>query len=137
MQTQIPVIDLGSALAGDPAARLRTGREIDRTCTDIGFFTITGHGVPEEVIRGLNSKAHAFFALPMQEKLEVMEASGIKVTRTDAGTQSVMIQIVTEGWPNSDPIEQGRVTFTLRRYDRAGKADEEGGDWRVDVIETD
>jgi len=64
MQTQIPVIDLGAALTGDAAARLRTGRQIDRTCTEIGFFTITGHGVPAEVIRGLNSKARAFFALP-------------------------------------------------------------------------
>ncbi len=80
MQTQIPVIDLGSALTGDAAARLRTGREIDRTCTEIGFFTIAGHGVPAEVIRDLNGKAHAFFALPMQEKLEVMPAD-IKIPR--------------------------------------------------------
>jgi hypothetical protein len=63
--------------------------------------------------------------------------TGITVTRTDAGTQSVMVQVVTEGWPNSDPIQQGRVIFTLRRYDRNGKADEENGAWKVDVIETD
>jgi isopenicillin N synthase-like dioxygenase len=74
MKAQIPVIDLSGALAGDPAARVRTGKEIDRTCTEIGFFTITGHGVPGEVIRGLNTKAHEFFALPMAEKFEVMPA---------------------------------------------------------------
>src|SRR6476620_887099 len=74
MKAQIPVIDLSSALTGDPVSRLRTGKEIDRTCTEIGFFTITGHGVPGEVIRGLNSKAHEFFALPMVEKFEVMPA---------------------------------------------------------------
>jgi isopenicillin N synthase-like dioxygenase len=54
MAATIPVIDLASALGGDPVARLRTGREIDRTCTEIGFFTITGHGVPAETIRALN-----------------------------------------------------------------------------------
>lgn len=29
--------------AGDAAACLRTGRRIDGICTEIGFFTITGH----------------------------------------------------------------------------------------------
>ena len=63
--------------------------------------------------------------------------SGIKVTRVESGTQSVMMQVVTEGWPNRDPIEQGRVSFTLRRYDRTGKPDEENGDWKVDVIQAE
>ena len=63
--------------------------------------------------------------------------TGIAVTRTESGTQSVMLQVVTEGWPNRDPIEQGRVTFTLRRYDQGGKPDEENGDWKVDVIEAE
>jgi len=99
MQTQIPVIDLGSALTGDPAARLRTGRQIDRTCTDIGFFTITGHGVPEEVIRGLNSKAHAFFALPMQDKLEVMPAD----IKTPRGYKPVGYEALGHGNANMTP----------------------------------
>jgi hypothetical protein len=63
--------------------------------------------------------------------------TGIKVTRVESGTQSVMMQVVTEGWPNKDPIEQGRVTFTLRRYDRNGKPDEENGDWKIDVIQAE
>jgi isopenicillin N synthase-like dioxygenase len=80
MQTQIPVIDLASALSGDDAARLRTGREIDRNCREIGFFTITGHAVPSEVRSALSTKAHAFFALPMEEKQRAMPAD-IKVPR--------------------------------------------------------
>lgn len=65
---QIPVIDLSAALAGDPAARLATGREIDRTCTEIGFFTIKGHGVPAAIRQDLRVKAREFFALPLDEK---------------------------------------------------------------------
>ena len=72
MQREIPVVDLTSVFTGDAAARLRTGRHIDRICTEIGFFTITGHGVPPDVMCGLNRKAHAFFALPMEEKQKVM-----------------------------------------------------------------
>src|SRR5262245_8890340 len=57
MQREIPVVDLTGAFTGDAAARLRTGRHIDRICTEIGFFTITSHGVPRDVIWGLNRKA--------------------------------------------------------------------------------
>jgi isopenicillin N synthase-like dioxygenase len=74
MQAQIPVIDLAGALSGDRAARVRAAREIDRTCREIGFFTITGHGVPSEIRSSLSAKAHAFFALPMEEKRQAMPA---------------------------------------------------------------
>jgi hypothetical protein len=63
---------------------------------------------------------------------------GIKVTRLERGTQTVMLQVLTEGWPNKDPIEQGRVSFSLRPYDRNGRPNEEGGgDWKIDVIEAE
>jgi hypothetical protein len=63
--------------------------------------------------------------------------SGIKVTRTERGTQTLVIQVLTEGWPNKDPIEQSRVSFSLRRYDASGRPDEDAGDWKVDVIEAE
>jgi len=72
MQREIPVVDLTGAFTGDAAARLRTGRHIDRICTEIGFFTITSHGVPRDVIWGLNRKAHEFFAQPIEQKRKVM-----------------------------------------------------------------
>ena len=68
----IPVIDLAAALTGDPAARLAAGREMDRTCREIGFFTITGHGVPIPVMDKLRERARAFFALPLPEKLRAV-----------------------------------------------------------------
>ena len=70
--TGIPVIDLSAALAGDKAARLATGREMDRTCREIGFFTITGHGVPVAVMDALRGTAKDFFSRPMEEKLRAV-----------------------------------------------------------------
>ena len=64
-------------------------------------------------------------------------AGGIKVTRLERGTQTVMLQVVSEGWPHTDPIEQGRVSFSLRRYDANGRPDEEGGEWQIDVIQAE
>ena len=68
MPIAIPVIDLSAALAGDPAARLVTAREMDRTCTELGFFTIKGHGVPRQTMDDLRARAREFFALPLEEK---------------------------------------------------------------------
>jgi len=65
-------------------------------------------------------------------------ASGIKVKQVDRGTQAVSLQVQTDGWPSKDPIQQGLVTFSLRRYDANGRQDETGGgQWKIDVIEVE
>ena len=66
----VPVIDLTAARQGDLADRRRVARQIDEACCDIGFFTIAGHGVPEAIAQDLREAAHAFFALPLEEKLK-------------------------------------------------------------------
>ena len=68
----IPTIDLSAARNGGLASRQATAREIDAACREIGFFTITGHGVPVATMDELRSKAHTFFALPLQEKYKAI-----------------------------------------------------------------
>ena len=65
----VPVIDLTPARTGGPAERRRVADAIDEACREIGFFAITGHGVPDRVVEDLRSRAHAFFELPAAEKL--------------------------------------------------------------------
>ena len=65
----IPVVDLVAARRGGRAERLAAARAIDQACCDIGFFTLTGHGVPARTIDDLRAAAHAFFALPPDDKL--------------------------------------------------------------------
>jgi isopenicillin N synthase-like dioxygenase len=67
--TSVPVIDLAPALAGGAAERRAVSRRIDEACREIGFFTITGHGIPDRAVAELRAVAHAFFALPMAAKL--------------------------------------------------------------------
>jgi isopenicillin N synthase-like dioxygenase len=66
---QVPVIDLASARAGGRMDREHVARQIDRACQEIGFFAITGHGVPDTLVEDLRRRAHEFFALPLPEKL--------------------------------------------------------------------
>ncbi len=66
--TTVPVIDLAPARASG-AGRVQVARAIDEACREIGFFAITGHDVPARAVDDLRAAAHAFFALPLDEKL--------------------------------------------------------------------
>src|SRR5215470_4638986 len=66
---EVPVIDL-TARAGRRTDRKHVARQIDTACQEIGFFAITGHGVPDALVEDLRRQAHEFFALPLPEKLK-------------------------------------------------------------------
>src|SRR5260370_34396778 len=53
------------------AARLAIGRRVATAFEEIGFFAVTGHGVPDAVIADLVAQSYAFFDLPLAEKLAV------------------------------------------------------------------
>jgi len=67
--TEVPVIDLAPARDGGRDDRRRVASAVDAACREIGFFAITGHGVPAPLVDDLRRRAHAFFALPLDEKL--------------------------------------------------------------------
>ena len=113
----IPVIELGSALDGDRAARADVARLIDRACREVGFFVVTGHGVSDELIESLREAAIRFFDLPLESKkrYEPEPGSGLG------------------GYLNSEALSYSRddasppdlkETYTVRRIGFA----EEGGD---------
>src|SRR6202034_2055349 len=66
-------------LAGDaPAtARAAVARQIQAACRERGFFYVTGHGVPADLLNQLAAAASEFFALPVADKMEIaMERGG-------------------------------------------------------------
>src|SRR6266571_5866728 len=73
MPSSVPVIDLrpwfgtpGSS--GAEAARAGVAAEVDAALRRVGFFLITGHGVPDEMRARVRAEARAFFALPAGTK---------------------------------------------------------------------
>jgi len=66
---RVPLIDLAAARRGDRSERRSTAGQIDEACQAIGFFAVTGHGVPDDLVDDLRTRAHAFFSLPLAEKL--------------------------------------------------------------------
>jgi isopenicillin N synthase-like dioxygenase len=76
MSITIPVVDLEPALKGSAAEKAEVAAQIDRICTEIGFFTIKGHGIPRALVGELREKADAFFALPLAEKMKAVHPEG-------------------------------------------------------------
>ena len=67
---QFPVFDLGRFETAAGGERRALAGEVDAICRNTGFLAVANHGVPQPVIDGVWSKAHAFFDLPMEQKLE-------------------------------------------------------------------
>jgi len=68
MLNAIPVIDIAPALNGSSEERRAVALEIDRTCRQVGFFTIRGHGVDPALIDELRARSYDFFAQPLGQK---------------------------------------------------------------------
>jgi isopenicillin N synthase-like dioxygenase len=110
MPISIPVIDLGPAIEGSEAGRRAVATAIDRTCTEIGFFTIRGHGVPVDIIRALRGKADAFFALPLAQKMRAAPAD----PATPRGYRGLGIEALSRGNAIATP-------FDLKEYYHIGR----------------
>lgn len=68
---EIPSLDLGPYLAGEPGALDALAGKLARIQQEIGFYYITNHGVPQRLISQANAQLKRFFALPMDEKMKL------------------------------------------------------------------
>lgn len=59
--TAIPVIDLTPSFSSSFEARQSVALEINKACTEVGFFYITGHGIAKEVCDDVLKLAARFF----------------------------------------------------------------------------
>ncbi len=67
---QIPVLDFSPFRSGDPGGKQRVAAEIARACETVGFFYLSGHGVPQATIDAMWEASKRFFALPEAAKLD-------------------------------------------------------------------
>ena len=67
----IPVIDVSGLRASGPEPRRTAATALGRACREVGFFYVTGHGIPEALRRNVFDAARRLFALPDAEKERV------------------------------------------------------------------
>jgi isopenicillin N synthase-like dioxygenase len=66
----IPNVDL-TPLREGPAGIAQVAREIGAAARSIGFFTVTGHGIPAALVERVFAMSRAFFSLPAAAKEEI------------------------------------------------------------------
>ena len=72
----VPVIDIAPFFQGNEAGRQHVAHQVRDACERIGFFVVTGHGVPVDVGERLYAAAKVFFDLSLDEKLEIEKPAG-------------------------------------------------------------
>jgi isopenicillin N synthase-like dioxygenase len=60
--TAIPVIDVAPLLNGSAEQMRAVAQELGSACRDVGFFYVTGHGIPPELVARVFTTSAAFFA---------------------------------------------------------------------------
>jgi isopenicillin N synthase-like dioxygenase len=91
----LPIIDLTLFLHGSPAERKSVAVAIGQACRDIGFFAITYHDVPTDLVERTFAQCAEFFALPTEEKAAI----SIRQSQNHRGWFEV-------GGENLDPAKQ-------------------------------
>jgi isopenicillin N synthase-like dioxygenase len=74
---EVPVIDMGPYLRGEPGALERTAEALGEASETIGFYFVGNHGVPQSLIERVFAETERFHALPLQRKLSVKVADRI------------------------------------------------------------
>lgn len=76
----LPIIDIASLGVGS-ADLTRVGADLDRACCEFGFFYVTGHGIDPALSARMIGLAEEFFALSIEQKLEIAMAHGGRAWR--------------------------------------------------------
>jgi len=69
--TTIPVLDLQPLKDGVPGALEKLGAELRHAFTEVGFYFVRNHGIPEELLDATFAEAERFHGQPLEAKLSV------------------------------------------------------------------
>jgi isopenicillin N synthase-like dioxygenase len=86
---ELPIIDAATLDHPETIATLRAA------CTGTGFFYLGNHGVPAGVIADTLEHAHRFFALPVEDRMEVW----LRRSKCNRGYEPMQAQTLEAGMP--------------------------------------
>jgi isopenicillin N synthase-like dioxygenase len=110
----IPVIGVAGLQTGTDAERRRVAREIGDAARSIGFLSITGHGIPADLLAATFEQSRAFFDLPRAEKDRIATNGGyrgyIHPSSLKNGDQQESFDMGVEFGPGEDPYGDRPLT---------------------------
>ena len=110
------------------------GKTIKVGCYAVDYGPHTFHIRETEESRAIHHAIEPFFG---PDPLILTRGTRVLLRGKEYVYPLEMLQVLTDGWPVRDPIQQGHVSFSLRRYDSEGRPNEDTGDWKIDVIEAE
>lgn len=129
--SSIPLIDISPLLAKaddpkmaeDPGV-LEVVRQLDKACTEAGFFYVTGHGIPDTLLKEVRDVTRRFFELPYEEKakIKMTPAAGFR------GYQRIG-ENITLGVPDMHEAIDCYREVTKGMYGDLGKVMEGSNQW--------
>lgn len=78
--SHVPVIEL-SDFSNSESRKKEISAKLGQACRDCGFFYVVGHGVSEELQLRIEQLSREFFALPLEQKMEMRMALGGRAWR--------------------------------------------------------
>lgn len=75
-ELQVPLIDLGGFLSGDPVAAIEASRLVGEACQKHGFFLVVNHGIDKHLISDAHLNMDDFFELPLSHKQRAQRKVG-------------------------------------------------------------
>jgi isopenicillin N synthase-like dioxygenase len=88
-KSAVPVVDIAPYLHGSAEDRARVAAEVKRTCSEVGFFVLTGHGVDPRLMAQMRLVSARFFDLPEQEKLRYASDPGTTMGYVPMGRENL------------------------------------------------
>jgi isopenicillin N synthase-like dioxygenase len=145
MASSVPILDLSPWYSGDvedgPVRRAALAGQLDAALSSVGFFLVTGHGVPATLRTSVRKASRKFFALPAEVKEQYavtvagrgwlppgVEANGyaegtatppdLKESYSVGADQPVGIPVVDDYWfqPNVWPAEVPALQRAVSEY---------------------
>jgi isopenicillin N synthase-like dioxygenase len=112
--TKVAIIDLTDLRSPDPQRRKKLGGEIARACSDVGFFYIVNHGIPQAKIERMFETARQFFSLAPEEKQALSMAANnsyrgylpMKTTGNDPSMKGLLLEAF-HAWQEHRPGDPG------------------------------
>ncbi|KAK2650482.1 hypothetical protein Ddye_017971 [Dipteronia dyeriana] len=75
-ELEIPPIDLGDFLSGEPLAAAKTSKLVNEACKKHGFFLVVNHGVDSKLVSMAHEYMDSFFGMQLSEKQKAQRKIG-------------------------------------------------------------
>lgn len=94
---QVPTIDISPYVeGGNDQSRRDVAADLDYACSAVGFMSITGHGIPADVLTGLRNAIDGFFELAAADKASYIMPPEINRGYTAPRSESLSLSLGVE-----------------------------------------